>query len=179
MKPHHGGGAGLLLALVPLTTLAAAAVNTSDLSRCAVIAGADQRLACYDTLARRALPAPAAAAAVPAAAPSVAHPAAQMAAAPVAASGAAANAAPPNFGMSRHEQTAPTQPEAIKALVTQITTDRQYNVHVTLDNGQIWTFNASDSPLRSGDTVTIKRSALGSYLLVAADHHSWHAQRLQ
>ena len=106
-------------------------------------------------------------------------PAAAQAVAPVAASGAATNPSPQNFGMSRHEQTAPSQPEAIKALVTQITTDRQYNVHVTLDNGQIWTFNASDSPLRAGDAVTIKRSALGSYLLSTADHHSWHAQRLQ
>jgi hypothetical protein len=174
MKPHQGGGAVLLLGLLPLTTLAASAVNTADLARCAAIAGADQRLACYDTLARRALPPPA----VPAAAPSTA-PAAAPTAAPLAASSAAANPAPPNFGMSRHEQTAPSQAEAIKALVTQITTDRQYNVHVTLDNGQIWTFNASDSPLRPGDTVTIKRSALGSYLLTTADHHSWHAQRLQ
>jgi hypothetical protein len=174
MRRPHGGGAVLLLGVLPLTTLAAGStVNTSDLARCASIAGADQRLACYDTLARRALPPPAAAAAAPSVAPSAAQ-----TAAPVAASGAAANAAPPSFGMSRHEQTAPSQPEAIKALVTQVTTDRQYNVHVTLDNGQTWAFNESDSPLRPGDTVTIKRSALGSYLL-SADHHSWHAQRLQ
>jgi hypothetical protein len=173
MKRHPGGGAVLLLGFLPVTTLAGAAVNTSDLARCAAIAGADQRLACYDTLARRALP-PAAAAAAPSAAPS----AAQMAA-PVATPSAAANPPPANFGMSRHEQTAPSQPEAIKALIAQVTTDRQYNVHVTLDNGQIWAFNASDSPLRPGDAVTIKRSALGSYLLIAADHHSWHAQRLQ
>ena len=174
MKLHRCGGAVLLLGFLPLTSLAASAVNTSDLARCAAIAGADQRLACYDTLARRALPPPAAAAAAPSVAP-----AAAQAVAPVAASGAATNPPPQNFGMSRHEQTAPSQPEAIKALVTQITTDRQYNVHVTLDNGQIWTFNASDSPLRAGDAVTIKRSALGSYLLSTADHHSWHAQRLQ
>lgn len=174
MKRHQGAGAVLLLGFLPLAAVAGSAVNTSDLTRCAAIAGADQRLACYDTLARRALPPPVA----PATAPSVVPPAAQTAA-PVVASSAAANASPPNFGMSRHEQTAPSQPEAIKALVTQITTDRQYNVHVTLDNGQTWTFNASDSPLRAGDAVTIKRSALGSYLLTTPDHHSWHAQRLQ
>jgi len=173
MKRHQSGGI-LLLGFLPLTTLAGSAVTTADLARCAAIAGADQRLACYDTLARRALPPPAAAAA----APSVAPLAAQTAA-PVVAPSAAAHPAPQNFGMSPHEQTAPDQPQAIKARVTQLTTDRQYNVHVTLDNGQIWTFNTSDSPLRSGDTVTIKRSALGSYLLITADHHSWHAQRLQ
>ena len=174
MKPHQSGRAVLLLGFLPLTTLAGSAVTTSDLARCAAIAGADQRLACYDTLARRALPPPP----LPAAAPATA-PAAAQTAAPVAASSAAANPAPANFGMSPHEQTAPDQPQAIKARVTQITTDRQYNVHVTLDNGQVWTFNASDSPLRAGDAVTIKRSALGSYLLATADHHSWHAQRLQ
>jgi hypothetical protein len=92
---------------------------------------------------------------------------------------AGANPAPANFGMSRHEQTAPSQPESIQAVITQVTTDRQYNVRVALDNGQVWMFNASDTLLRAGDKVMIKRAALGSYLLVAADHHSWHAQRLQ
>jgi hypothetical protein len=178
MKRPQSGGAVLLLGLLPLSTLAGSAVNTSDLARCAAIAGADQRLACYDTLARRALPAPAVPAAAPATAPAAAPTAAPLVASSAAAS-APANPAPANFGMSRHEQTAPDQPQAVRARVTQITTDRQYNVHLTLDNGQVWTFNASDSPLRAGDTVTIKRSALGSYLLSTADHHSWHAQRLQ
>ncbi|HUL17929.1 MAG TPA: hypothetical protein VLV29_01570 [Steroidobacteraceae bacterium] len=61
----------------------------------------------------------------------------------------------------------------------QITTDRLDNIYVTLDNGQVWTFNASDSRLRPDDKVRVKRGALGSYLLIAADHHSYHVRRVQ
>ena len=63
--------------------------------------------------------------------------------------------------------------------MTQVRSDRQYNVYATLDNGQIWTFNDSNAALRSGDPVSIKRGALGSYLLVTADHHSYHVRRVQ
>ena len=52
-------------------------------------------------------------------------------------------------------------------------------MYATLDNGQTWTFNDSGATLRSGDAVSIKRGALGSYLLVTADHHSYHVRRVQ
>jgi hypothetical protein len=50
---------------------------------------------------------------------------------------------------------------------------------VSLDNGQVWTFNASDALIYVGDVVTIKRGALGSFLLTTAAHHTYKAQRSQ
>ena len=160
-------------------------MSASDLARCAGDHRRRQRLACYDTLARRALPPPRR----PRPRQRIQPPPRQQAPqrhpprAPVAAAAGAQSAvapqAPQNFGLSKHEQTAPEQPQEIRASVTQVSSDRQYNVYATLDNGQIWTFNDSDATLRSGDPVSIKRGALGSYLLVTADHHSYHVRRVQ
>jgi hypothetical protein len=57
--------------------------------------------------------------------------------------------------------------------------DRLGNVRVALDNGQAWTFTATDALLRAGDPVTIKRGALGSFLLTTPSHHTYHAVRMQ
>jgi len=52
-------------------------------------------------------------------------------------------------------------------------------LYVRLDNAQTWTFNAQDTLLRVGDKVTIKRAALGSYLMILPDYHSYRAKRVQ
>jgi hypothetical protein len=171
MKPMlHLRVTAMALGFLPLAasvSFAGSSVSSSDLARCAAIVGADQRLACYDTLARHAsVPSPQSLA--PGAAPAAA-----------AVTGPPVNQAPQNFGLTKHEQTAPAQPELIQARVTQLTTDRMGNVYVTLDNTQVWTFNEGNSALRAGDTVSIKHAALGSFLLITADHHSYHARRVQ
>jgi hypothetical protein len=52
-------------------------------------------------------------------------------------------------------------------------------VRLSLDNGQVWTFNAPEALIRVGDTITIKRGALGSFLLTTPAHHTYKAQRSQ
>jgi hypothetical protein len=156
---------------------------------------ADERLACYDSLSRpKSNPAPAAPAnsAAPAA-PAKATPRATTAPAATAAAGApaaaaatavsaaAAGATPAaqanSFGLSRHPAPAAEGPDRIQAQVTRADTDSLGNVHVSLDNGQAWVFNAPDALLRVGEAVTIKRGVVGSFLLTTADHHTYRAQR--
>ena len=178
----QAAGAGLVLGVLQLAAPVSASGSSvaSDLARCAAITGADQRLACYDTLARRTLPPPPAAAAAAASPARSASGAAAVApAAAAVAAQAPATPAPQNFGLTSHEQSAPSPPQDMQALVTRVTTDHQYNVLVTLDNSQIWTFNESDPALHTGDKVSIKRAALGSYLMITANHHSYHVRRVQ
>ena len=175
----------------PRSAVAAPAVDAAALAHCAAINAADERLACYDSLARaRPNPAPAAAAA-PAgvkATPQSAGPgtmpasASAATAAPVAAAAgttaASTNPAAKSFGLTPHP--APQQgPDRIEAQATRVDTDRLGNVHLSLDNGQIWTFNAPEALIRVGDTITIKRGALGSFLLTTPAHHTYKAQRSQ
>jgi hypothetical protein len=198
-----------LLATFPLAIAAlrlppgAAATPAADpgaLSHCAAIVAADERLACYDSLARP-KPSPAAAAnsapasakasphvatapgTKPAAAAVVAAPttAATTAGATAAAATTAGAAADPakSFGMTKHPAPSDEGPDHIHAQVTRIDTNRLGNVYVSLDNGEVWTFDAPDALIRVGDAVTIKRGALGSFLLTTPAHHTYRAQRSQ
>jgi hypothetical protein len=139
---------------------AALADSAADLARCAAISAPDERLACYDALAGLK--------------PSRSPPAA---AGPRRATGADGDAE--SFAPLRHPPPAAAEgPKQIKALIAEVSVDRLGNVLVSLDNGQSWTFNDPNALLRRGDTVTIRRAALGSFLLTAG-RHSYRAQRLQ
>jgi len=165
-----------------------ATVSVGDLARCAAIAGPDLRLACYDALAGRppdqsapSVAAPPAVAAPPsvAAAPAVAPPPA------AAAPSAAARNDPANFGLTPAQirPVAPPGPSAVQAHVAQIIQSATGFGHpiVVLDNGQTWIFTeaADDSRLGGGDPVTIKRAALGSFMMSTPSHHTYHVHRLQ
>ncbi len=151
---------------------AAPAVDPGALAHCAGITAADERLACYDSLGRpKSNPAPAATAT---------SAGAKAAAAPAAATAAPAPApeAKP-FGLTRHTPPAEEGPNQIQAKVTGVNTDRLGNVRVSLDNGQLWTFNAPDALLRVGDAVTIKRASLGSFLMTTPSRHTYRTERVQ
>jgi hypothetical protein len=87
---------------------------------------------------------------------------------------------PANFGLSRQQmKLAPAGPDSIKATVSQITENRLNQVYLVLDNGQTWGLTEADPRVRPGDMVTIKRAALGSFLMTTPSRHSYRVERLR
>jgi hypothetical protein len=85
---------------------------------------------------------------------------------------------PANFGLTPHQlRPTPQGPGQIKSVVSRMTQDRLSNVDLVLDNGQTWRLVESNPRVRPGDTVTIKRAALGSYLLVTPSRRSYRVER--
>jgi hypothetical protein len=187
----------IMSALIALSWSATSTGGTSDLARCAAIAAPDARLECYDALAGRmsdratpaaAAPPPvAASAAAPAARP---NPPAQTPAqsnAPATANAATTAAAadnPVNFGLSPAQlHPTATGPASIQAHVAKIVQSQLGIGHpsVVLDNGQTWTFTEIDDDARlgPGDPVTIRRAALGSFVMTTPSKHSYHVRRAQ
>jgi hypothetical protein len=151
---------------------AAAQLDASELAHCSALAGSNERLACYDALAASALRGESSV--PPGAASAPAAPAAATQTSP-----AAVNPDDPaNFGLTRQQlNVIPSGPDSVKSIVSQMTQDRLNNVAVVLDNGQTWTFVEQDPRLRPGDSVTIKRAALGSFLMMTPSRHSYRVQR--
>ena len=152
---------------------AAAQLDTHDLLRCHAIAAGEQKLACYEALAL----------AAQSEATTAAEPARQLKSSPSAPT--VASAANPNtednFGLNRRqiEPRAAEGPAAIKSAVSQMTEDRVHNITVVLDNGQTWAFIEPEPRLRPGDTVTIKRASLGSFLMLTPSRRSYRVERLK
>jgi len=152
---------------------AAAQLDTHDLLRCHAIAAGEQKLACYEALAL----------AAQSEATTAAEPARQLKSPPSAPT--VASAANPNtednFGLNRRqiEPRAAEGPAAIKSAVSQMTEDRLHNITVVLDNGQTWAFIEPEPRLRPGDTVTIKRASLGSFLMLTPSRRSYRVERLK
>lgn len=165
-----------LLSVAAAAAAAAAAAGAETLASCAAIAAADARLACYDALAHR--PAdriPPAGASKPAVAAAEKAPAAT---APVSAAAISAQD-PKNFGLSLAQQgMAFAGPTSIKARVEAINTGLNGQTYIVLDSGQTWSMGENDGWLSKGDAVTIKRAALGAFLLMAPSNHSYHVRRV-
>jgi hypothetical protein len=178
--------AGLLLSFA---VSAAAAPSEDEMARCAAITAPDARLACYDALGRR----PATKSPLPAAAPpAVPAPAPTVTAAPIPATAAPAVAAataapsmvsnpadPKNFGLTAAQQhTADVGPKSIAAHISTVSSNQIGQTLVVLDSGQTWTVMDNDGRLSEGDAVTIKRAALGSFLMRAPSNHTYRVRRL-
>lgn len=192
------------IAPVVAAILAALAVSRAlagpqeDLSACGAIADPAQRLACYDRLAGRpAAPAtgtPAAPAVAPAAAPAAgvaappppAAPATAAPSQPAAAPAAAAKPqAPPaadarSFGAySAEHPAAPTVPEALTAQVSALGKTIDGKPTITFEGGAVWLLDETDPLLAVGDTVTISRGVLGSFLLRTPSRRLHHVRRIR
>lgn len=152
----------------------AGSVPAAALQNCAAISTAAERLACYDKLAGRA--------------PQVAATPAPVSAAPAPAGTAASGAAalprpaapsPDSFGLYAAEHpAAPTPAATLSAKVIGVGSSPGGRPTVALEGGQLWELDEADPLLADGDLVTIKRAALGSFLLTTPKGRVHRAHRL-
>jgi len=167
----------------------------AELLACANVQDNFARLACYDRLnpprgpmATQAAEAPKAASA---AAPASARPpasAAAVAAAPSAAPAVSAERAEAEFGLSeraRRERAADKNERAgvdhIVAKVSSVSERPRGELLLKLDNGQTWTQTERrlGTLIKEGETVTISRGALGSFMLTSEAGVATRVRRLQ
>jgi hypothetical protein len=187
-RPHL---AAMLLATLGLPVAAIAndtpaAVPQSSLHACAVIAAAPERLACYDRLSGRAVQNTAAlpgTATPPAAAPAATARVAAPAATPPVASAppaAPASLSKESFGLYAAEHPpAPPVAATLAARIIALGRSASGRPTVALEGGQLWEVDAADPLLAVGDTVTVRRAALGSFMMVTPAQRTHRVRRLR
>lgn len=151
---------------------------SAELARCAALAEAPERLACYDALTCAArsddnerLTCYDILARTRSARPPTG---------PVATTRSDSGTDDAGFGaVQLKKPPKPHGPDQIKATVTKVSGQRSGTVSVSLDNGQTWTLQESDPRVASGDLVTIRRASLGSFLMVTPTRHTYRVQRTQ
>ena len=147
--------------LVLLAAQASTADALGDVRACMAIADDAARVACYDrALGRRSSAADAPAAPAPSA------------------------AASDEFGLSeqaRREREGVDLADSIDGTVAAVGRNTANRQVVTLQNGQVWVQAEGTTRVRlkTGDVVTIKRAAMGSYILAKANHGSMRVKRLE
>ena len=181
--------AGTLIRLSLFASLAVGGSARAD-HPCASVADATARLACYD----QAFGKPTAAKAAHSG-PVAASPAAPTGATATAAAAAAAapSVAPEvkareEFGLSETEKrakagktAAPEAADSITSKVASVGHRPTGEMIVTLEDGQVWveTETGSGARIKPGDSVTIHRAALGSYMLVTSSHVGTRVRRVK
>jgi hypothetical protein len=166
------------------------AADNSAALHCATLSDDRTRLACYDGIFRAAdsPPVPQATAAATAAAGAGASTGTEAAVA--AAPGPLAAADPlADFGLTPAQQHSldpekaaePRAPESISGTVARMGYKPTGELVVTLESGQVWMqIDTGSKPrVKAGDTVTIKRGSLGSYLLVSPTGMATRVRRLK
>jgi hypothetical protein len=150
----------IVSALLPLA--ARAQTLPERLLGCAAVADSGQRLACFDGLVAE---------------QSRSVPAAEPSAAPILA---------PEEKFGREQQLvyqSTTGDDALQQVTARIVGLRERSdgrLTVELDNGQVWAQSevaSSPVPLTIGETVTIRRGAVGSFVLVTKHSRSFRVRR--
>jgi hypothetical protein len=160
--------AALPLALGVLNAVPSYPQAPGSLAACAVIEDAAQRLACYDRASGR-----------PSAPPAPAAPAAAAAAKSVTPAPAAAPPSPQAFGLYAAEHPAPPPgPPSLSAKVVALGAAPNGRPTVTLEGGQLWELDETDPLLAQGDAVTIRRAALGSFIMTTPSQRTHRVHRL-
>lgn len=148
--------------VLPAGVVAAPPADLSAaLQACAAVTLDAARLTCYDRLAGRGAPGPASAPApAPAAAP-------------------AAAGATPSFGLYAAEHPPPPPvATSMSARVVGVGTGADGHMTATLEGGEVWELDDADPLLAAGDTVTISRARLGSFLMQTPSKRSHRVRRL-
>jgi hypothetical protein len=169
----------LLAAVVSPASAAEADPGAARARTCVSIEDASARLACYD----QALGRPVTAGATAAAAATTASAASAVGPTPDAAR------AVDEFGLTEAakrkrdpEKAKETMPESISAAVKRVSFRPTGEVVVTLDNDQVWEQAEAVTMsvrVKAGDTVTIRKAALGSYTLVTPGRAAIRVRRVR
>ncbi|MGH8138403.1 MAG: hypothetical protein ACREVV_09440 [Steroidobacteraceae bacterium] len=127
---------------------------------------------------------PSAAAATPPSAappPSTQTPSSPSAAAPAPAAPPVAVVPKEAFGLYKkeHPVLATSETDSITGKVVGITYDPYGRETISLEGGPLWQLDGSDALLASGDSVTIKRAAFGSYVMTTSTGRSHRVRRLR
>lgn len=164
-----------LRALLPLAFFAfpLSATSAESAEQCAGVSDDRARLACYDRIFGK-----------PAAAPAGTG----SAGTPAAATATAASSPQDDFGLTEATKRA-RDPEKAKEQMPQSITEKVASVRrrptgelvVTLENGKVWEQIETETAAKvsAGDTVTIKKAALGSYLLVTPGKVATRVRRVK
>jgi hypothetical protein len=175
--------------VAPVGAQPVAAAPPSALQACAAVVADAERLACYDRLAGRVMPsvaaqgvqapAPAATASPSPAAPAAAG-AASTAPAPAPAPAALAPSPKESFGSYQLEHPKPqvVAAKSLEAHVVALGRSQGGYVTVSLEGGAIWELDEEDPLLAVGQSVTITRAALGSYILRTPSQRTHRVRRL-
>ena len=137
---------------------------------CAAVPDDPARLACYDA--------------------AFGHPAAMPAgiALPAVSAADAAAQARRDFGLSEADKRAldpervgPTQPQSISGKVATVRKRPTGEWVTTLESGQVWEQAESETKavIRIGDEVTVRKAALGSFVLISANRIPMRVRRIK
>jgi hypothetical protein len=185
MITSHAKRFALSAAILAACTAGAAQTLDTDvhnaLAPCIGTVNPTDRLACYDKLAGR-VTEPKARLSAAAAASAPAPASAPALAAPVAAMPAAAPTTK-DFGLSKVQKASsssfPAEAKSITAKVAGFGRAPNGRTRVTLDNDEVWEYQDDPDLLLSiGDSVTIKRALLGSFILVTPTKVSHRVSRI-
>lgn len=159
----------LMFCLTPLASVALPDDHLlQQIQQCRQVQQDSQRLACFDQIQLQALSAPVSlpppasmpVAAVPKAPENSALPQAVPPVTPAAATSDA------EFGAEKLKKAEPEQAEEISSTITAVETNTLKKLTITLENGQQWSQIGSEYiRIKAGDTATIRRAALGTFLL--------------
>jgi hypothetical protein len=177
----------LILALPSLDCVAqSTATEPQAIAACASINDTAERLACYDKLAGRSVP-PAAVKTTPPAAVKSTPPAAVQSTAPAAvkstpagATAQSSSSSSQSFGLYAAEHPKPPVSPTLEARVLALGQSAEGRMTVSLDGAGLWEIvDDADPLLAAGDTVTIRRAALGSYIMDTPTKRTHRVHRLQ